>query len=68
MQTVIQVIASGRESLRNKIMSDRQLEKKFGFIKVSHKQPGRPHGWEKYTALAMFMERLTSIGTRAAEL
>ena len=49
-------------------MSDRQLEKKFGFIKVSHKQPGRPHGWEKYTALAMFMERLTSIGTRAAEL
>src|SRR5215472_14081866 len=47
MQTVIQVIASGRESLRNKIMSDPQLEKKFGFIKVWHKQPGRSHGWAK---------------------
>src|SRR6266550_691623 len=47
MQTVIQVIATGTGSLRNKIMSDPQLEKKFGFIKVWHKQPGRPHGWAK---------------------
>src|SRR2546430_17270269 len=47
MQTVIQVIATGRGSLRNKIMSDPQLEKKFGFIKVWHKQPSRPHGWAK---------------------
>jgi len=47
MQTVIQVIATGTGSLRNKIMSDSQLEKKFGFIKVWHKQPGRPHGWAK---------------------
>jgi hypothetical protein len=47
MQTVIQVIATGSGSLRNKIMSDPQLEKKFGFIKVSHKQPGRSHGWAK---------------------
>ena len=47
MQTVIQVIATGSGSLRNKIMSDPQLEKKFGFIKVWHKQPGRPHGWAK---------------------
>jgi hypothetical protein len=47
MQTVIQVIATGRGSLRNKIMSDPQLEKKFGFIKIWHKQPGRPHGWAK---------------------
>ena len=47
MQTVIQVIATGTGSLRNKIMSDAQLEKKFGFIKVWHKQPGRPHGWAK---------------------
>src|SRR4026209_2063709 len=47
MQTVIQVSATGTGSLRNKIMSDPQLEKKFGFIKVWHKQPGRPHGWAK---------------------
>jgi len=47
MQTVIQVIATGTGSLRNKIMSDPQLEKKFGFIKVWHKQPGRPYGWAK---------------------
>jgi len=47
MQTVIQVIAKGRESLRHKIMSDPQLEGKFGFIKIWAKQPGRPHGWAK---------------------
>ncbi len=47
MQTVIQVIATGAGSLRNKIMSDPQLEKKFDFIKVWHKQPSRPHGWAK---------------------
>ena len=47
MQTIIQVIATGTGSLRNKIMSDPQLEKKFGFIKVWHKQPSRPHGWAK---------------------
>src|SRR4051812_47021694 len=47
MQTIIQVIATGRGSLRNKIMSDSQLEKKFGFIKVWAKQPTRPHGWAK---------------------
>ena len=47
MQTVIQVIAKGRESLRHKIMNDPQLEPKFGFIKVWAKQPGRPHGWAK---------------------
>jgi len=47
MQTVIQVIATGRESLRAKVMSDPQLERKFGFIKIWAKQPGRPHGWAK---------------------
>jgi hypothetical protein len=47
VQTVIQVIATGRESLRHKIMSDPQLERKFSFIKVWAKQPGRPHGWAK---------------------
>ena len=47
MQTVIQVIATGRESLRQKIMNDPQLERKFGFIKIWAKQPGRPHGWAK---------------------
>jgi hypothetical protein len=38
MQTVIQVIATGTGSLRNKTMSDPQLEKRFGFIKIWHKQ------------------------------
>jgi hypothetical protein len=67
MQTVIQVIATGAGSLRNKIMSDPQLEKKFDFIKVWHKQPSRPRGWAKYTVLAMFMEQSTWSGTPAAE-
>ena len=47
MQTVIHVITTGRGSLRTKIMSDPQLESKFGFIKVWSKQAGRPHGWAK---------------------
>ena len=47
MQTVIHVIATGRGSLRSQIMRDPKLEKKFGFIKVWAKQPGRPHGWAK---------------------
>ena len=47
MQTVIQVITHGRGSLREKITSDPQLEKKFGLIKVWSKQPTRPHGWAK---------------------
>jgi hypothetical protein len=47
MQTVIQVIATGRGSLRSQIMRDPKLEKKFKFIKVWAKQPGRPHGWAK---------------------
>ncbi len=47
MQTVVQVITTGRGSLRNKIMSDPQLEKKFRFIKVWSKQSTRPHGWAK---------------------
>jgi hypothetical protein len=47
MQTVIQVIATGRGSLRSQITRDPQLENKFGFIKAWSKQPGRPHGWAK---------------------
>src|ERR1700693_2716430 len=47
MQTVIHVITTGRGSLRSQIMRDPQLEKKFGFIKVWEKQPGRPPGWGK---------------------
>lgn len=47
MQTVIQVITSGRGSLRNKIMSDPQLERKFKLIPTEHLRPGRPHGWAK---------------------
>ena len=47
MQTVIQVITSGRGSLRDKIMTDPQLEKKFNLIPTEHPRPGRPHGWAK---------------------
>ena len=46
MQTVIQVITSGRGSLREKIMTDPRL-KKFGLIPTEHQRPGRPHGWAK---------------------
>jgi len=47
MQTVIQVITSGRGSLRNKIMSDPQLERRFKLVPTEHQRPGRPHGWAK---------------------
>ena len=47
MQTVIQVVTTGRGSLRNKIMSDPQLEKKFKLVPTEHLRPGRPHGWAK---------------------
>jgi hypothetical protein len=47
MQTVIQVVTTGRGSLRNKIMSDPQLEKKFNLIPTEHFRAGRPHGWAK---------------------
>jgi hypothetical protein len=46
MQTVIQVISSGRGSLREKIMTDPRLER-FGLIPTEHQRPGRPHGWAK---------------------
>src|SRR5439155_942320 len=46
MQTVIQVITSGRGSLREKIMTDPQL-RKFDLIPTEHQRPGRPHGWAK---------------------
>jgi hypothetical protein len=46
MQTVIQVITSGRGSLREKIMTDPRLER-FGLIPTEHQRPGRPHGWAK---------------------
>jgi hypothetical protein len=68
MQTVIQVIATGTGSLRNKIMSDPQLEKKFEFIKVWHKQPGARTVGQKYTALGTYTARAISSGTRAAKL
>lgn len=47
MQTVIQVVTSGRGSLRDKIMSDPQLERKFKLVPSEHQRPGRPHGWAK---------------------
>jgi len=46
MQTVIQVITSGRGSLREKIMNDVQL-KRFDLIPTEHMRPGRAHGWAK---------------------
>ena len=46
MQTVIQVIASGRGSLREKIMIDPQL-RRFDLIPTEHQRSGRPHGWAK---------------------
>jgi len=46
MQTVIQVITSGRGSLREKIMTDPRL-RKFDLIPTEHQRPGRPHGWAK---------------------
>src|SRR3954451_10012199 len=47
MQTVIQVVTTGPGSLRNKIMSDPQLEKKFKLVPTEHFRAGRPHGWAK---------------------
>ena len=46
MQTVIQVITTGSGSLREKIMTDPQLER-FDLIPTEHQRPGRPHGWAK---------------------
>jgi hypothetical protein len=46
MQTVIQVIATGTGSLREKIMTDPQLGR-FNLIPIEHQRPGRPHGWAK---------------------
>jgi len=46
MQTVIQVITTGRGSLREKIMTDPQL-RRFDLIPTEHQRPGRPHGWAK---------------------
>src|ERR1044071_7504529 len=45
MQTVIQVVTTGSGSLRNRIMRDPQLEKKFNLIPTEHFRAGRPHGW-----------------------
>jgi hypothetical protein len=46
MQTVIQVIATGTGSLREKIMTDPRLGQ-FDLIPSEHQRPGRPHGWAK---------------------
>ncbi len=47
MQTVIHVVTTGRGSLRNKIMGDPQLEKKFKLVPTEHFRAGRAHGWAK---------------------
>lgn len=46
MQTVIRVVTTGRGSLRNEIIADRQLEKKFKLVPTEHFRAG-PHGWAK---------------------
>ena len=43
---MIQVITTGRGSLREKIMTDPQL-RRFDLIPTEHQRPGRPHGWAK---------------------
>ncbi len=48
---MIQVIATGTGSLREKIMTDPQLER-FGLIpSLNTSSPGRPHGWAKIHSL-----------------
>jgi len=55
MQTVIQVITSGRGSLRNKIMSDPQLERKFKLVPTEHQRPGAHMAGQKFIARAKRM-------------
>src|SRR5438093_13266056 len=46
MHTLTPVTATGRGSLRAKIMSAPEL-RRFDLIPTEHQRPGRPHGWAK---------------------
>ena len=46
MQTIIQVIATGHASLRDKIIKDTKLGD-FGLVASEQKRQGRPNGWAK---------------------
>ena len=46
MQTIIQVIATGHGSLRDRIVKDAKLED-FGLVASEQKRQGRPYGWAK---------------------
>ena len=46
MQTIVQVICSGRASLREAIVNDKKLED-YGMKVSSQKTPGRNPGWAK---------------------
>jgi len=66
MQTVIQIITTGRGSLREKIMTDPQL-RRFDLIPTEHQRPGRPHGWAKSIAKPLTAPSIWN-GTGAATL
>ena len=46
MQTVVQVISGKAESLRDRIVNDKRLER-FGLEVAEYKRQTRPHGWAK---------------------
>src|SRR6476661_593778 len=48
MQTVIQVVTTGGDSLRNRIVTDPQREKKFKPVPTEHFRAGRPDGWARF--------------------
>jgi len=66
VQTVIQVITSGRGSLREKIMNDPQLGC-FDLIPAEHMRPGRPPGWAKIHSAVDAHGAINLNGMREAE-
>ena len=46
MQTIVQVVCSKGESLRDVIVNDAKLSN-FGLVIQKKQQPGRRHGWAK---------------------
>jgi hypothetical protein len=65
MQTVIMVVTTGGGSLRNKIMSDSQLEKKFKLVPSEHQRPGVLTAGRKFTAREKRTASSTWNGTAA---
>ena len=64
MQTVIQVIATGTGSLRNKIMTDPQLDEKIWIPRLDTSARGVHTAGQKSIAQPTFMARSTWNGTR----